>query len=142
MTLRPKQQRFRDEYLIDLNATQAAIRAGYSKATAYSQGQRLLKNVEIAASIDEARAKLSEKTEITLESLTDMLKVAYDMAERQESGSAMTQAAMGIAKLHGLEADPRKNEREPLTVNIDGFPDLKRKPNGHANGHANGHDSE
>lgn len=43
-----KQQRmFADEYLIDLNATQAAIRAGYSENTAYSQGQRLLKHVEV-----------------------------------------------------------------------------------------------
>ena len=45
----PKQQRFIDEYLIDLNATQAAIRAGYSEKTAYSMGSRLLKNVEIQA---------------------------------------------------------------------------------------------
>ena len=48
MTLNPKQERFCLEYLADLNATQAAIRAGYSAKTAYSQGQRLLKNVEVA----------------------------------------------------------------------------------------------
>ena len=41
-----KQKRFCNEYLIDCNATQAAIRAGYSAKTAYSVGQRLLKNVE------------------------------------------------------------------------------------------------
>lgn len=50
----PKQQRFVDEYLVDLNATQAAIRAGYSERTAYSQGQRLLKNVEVAVALREA----------------------------------------------------------------------------------------
>ena len=48
MALNDKQRRFVAEYLIDLNATQAAIRAGYSKKTAGSQGQRLLTNVEIA----------------------------------------------------------------------------------------------
>lgn len=53
------QKRFADEYLVDCNATQAAIRAGYSKKTAYSQGQRLLKNVEVKAYIDERLAKMS-----------------------------------------------------------------------------------
>lgn len=46
MALNHKQKQFYKEWLIDANATQAAIRAGYSKKTAYSQGQRLLKNVE------------------------------------------------------------------------------------------------
>lgn len=46
MALNDKQKMFYKEYLIDSNATQAAIRAGYSKKTAYSQGQRLLKHVE------------------------------------------------------------------------------------------------
>ena len=58
----PKQQRFCDEYLIDLNATQAAIRAGYSEKTANEQGARLLANVSIKAKIDEQIAKMhSEK---------------------------------------------------------------------------------
>ena len=45
--LTPKQQRFIDEYLVDLNATQAAIRAGYSAKTAYSIGIENLKKPEI-----------------------------------------------------------------------------------------------
>lgn len=60
-----KQARFVAEYLIDLNATQAAIRTGYSAKTAYSQGQRLLKDVEVAAAIAAALATRSERTEIT-----------------------------------------------------------------------------
>lgn len=63
--LRPKQKRFVEEYLIDLNATQAAIRAGYSKKTAHSQGQRLLKNVEISAMIEKAISERSERTQVT-----------------------------------------------------------------------------
>lgn len=62
--LTPKQELFCQEYLVDLNATQAAIRAGYSKKTAYSIGQRLLKNVEIQKRIAELKNKRSEKTEI------------------------------------------------------------------------------
>lgn len=60
-----KQEQFISEYLIDLNATQAAIRAGFSKRTAYSQGQRLLKNVEVQGAITEAQAKRAERLEIT-----------------------------------------------------------------------------
>ncbi|KPV42012.1 terminase small subunit [Alicyclobacillus ferrooxydans] len=49
-----KQQVFVHEYLVDMNATQAAIRAGFSEKTAYSQGSRMLKNVEIQAALEEA----------------------------------------------------------------------------------------
>lgn len=62
--LNDKQATFVREYLIDLNATQAAIRAGYSEKTAASQGERLLRNVEVAAAIQEAMDKRSERTEI------------------------------------------------------------------------------
>lgn len=60
-----KRQRFVEEYLIDLNATKAAKRSGYSKKTAYSQGQRLLKNVEIQKAIAREQAKRSARLEIT-----------------------------------------------------------------------------
>lgn len=60
-----KQRRFVEEYLIDLNATQAAIRAGYSAKTAYSAGQRLLKDVEVQRAVTDAQGKRSARTEIT-----------------------------------------------------------------------------
>lgn len=63
--LTPKQQMFVKEYLIDLNATQAAIRAGYSEKTAGQQGERLLKNVEIADAVQKQMDKRSKDTEIT-----------------------------------------------------------------------------
>lgn len=65
--LTPKQQRFVEEYLIDLNATQASIRAGYSAKTAEQQGPRLLGNVGVAAAIKKGREKLSERAGITAE---------------------------------------------------------------------------
>lgn len=64
MSLTPKQQRFVEEYLVDLNATQAAIRAGYSAKTAKQQGGRLLTNVDVSAALTEARSKLSEKASV------------------------------------------------------------------------------
>jgi phage terminase small subunit len=66
-TLTPKQRRFVEEYCVDWNATQAAIRAGYSEKTAYSQGQRLLKNVEIREAIAREQDRLSERTRISRE---------------------------------------------------------------------------
>lgn len=64
-TLTPKQSAFVDEYLVDLNATQAAIRAGYSAKTANEQGARLLANVSVAEEISERKKKRQERTEIT-----------------------------------------------------------------------------
>lgn len=61
----PKQKRFVAEYLGDLNATQAAIRAGYSPRTAASMGHDLLKKPEIAAAIEAAQAERARRTEIT-----------------------------------------------------------------------------
>ncbi|MFC1540936.1 terminase small subunit [Candidatus Latescibacterota bacterium] len=58
--MNPRQERFIEEYLKDLNATQAAIRAGYSEKTARSQGNRLLTNVDILEKISERRNKILE----------------------------------------------------------------------------------
>lgn len=60
--LTAKQRRFAEEYLIDLNATKAAIRAGYSEATAYSIGGELLNKPEIQGFVAEAGRKRSEAT--------------------------------------------------------------------------------
>lgn len=77
MALNDKQKMFCDEYIIDLNATQAAIRAGYSEKTAYSQGQRLLKDVEIQRYIQERKADRMERTEITQDFvLKELLAIA------------------------------------------------------------------
>lgn len=64
-----KQRRFIDEYLTDLNATQAAIRAGYSKRTARQQGALNMANAAIGAAIAEAMEKRSERTAITADAV-------------------------------------------------------------------------
>lgn len=63
--LTPKQERFIAEYLIEPNATQAAIKAGYSAKTAYSIGQENLNKPEIAARLAEKQQKLADKYEVT-----------------------------------------------------------------------------
>ncbi len=79
--LTAKQQRFCDEYLIDLNATQAAIRAGYSKKTANEQGARLLVNVSIQKKIFELQKEREKRTEITQDSvLRELALIAFAKA--------------------------------------------------------------
>ena len=67
MNLTEKQKRFCDEYLIDLNATQAAIRAGYSKRTANEQGAQNLAKLSVQEYIREKQKSLANKLQITQE---------------------------------------------------------------------------
>ncbi|MCY7486032.1 terminase small subunit [Paenibacillus alvei] len=78
MALTAKQKRFADEYLIDLNATQAAIRTGYSSKTATEQGARLLANVKVRAYIDERMAEHSKRTGVNQERIIrELARIAF-----------------------------------------------------------------
>lgn len=78
MALTPRQQRFVDEYLVDLNGTQAAIRAGYSPKTANEQAARLLAHVSVSAAVQAAKDKRSERTEITQDMvLKELAKLGF-----------------------------------------------------------------
>ncbi len=98
----PKQERFVEEYLIDLNATQAAIRAGYSDRGADVQGCRLLGNARVALSIAERRKKLSDVIEVSQERLTQRLaQVAFtDLSDVVRWGSREVQI--------GFDADGKR----------------------------------
>lgn len=75
--LTPKQRRFVQEYLIDLNATQAAIRAGYSQKTARQAGAENLSKPVIAGAISEAQKKVGEAAGISAERvLTEIWNIA------------------------------------------------------------------
>lgn len=63
--LTDKQKEFVRQYLVDLNATQAAIRAGYSMKTAYRQGADLLQKTSIREAIEKAQAKRARRVEVT-----------------------------------------------------------------------------
>lgn len=76
--LTDRQQRFVDEYLIDLNATQAAIRAGYSVKTANEQGSRLLANVSVQTAIAEKMADRSRRTGVNQDRVVlELAKIAF-----------------------------------------------------------------
>lgn len=83
--LTPKQQRFVEEYLIDLNATQAAIRAGYSERTAKSIGQENLTKPDIQKAIEEAQNKRAERTEITQDYVLGNIQKVVERCMQQEA---------------------------------------------------------
>lgn len=103
--LTPKQQAFVAEYLIDLNLTQAAIRAGYSEKTAKAQGSRLLTNVDVAAAIAEAQAKRANKLEITQERvLKELARIAFaDIRKVVKWGNTELRMVPGIDGQETLE---------------------------------------
>lgn len=76
--LTDKQAAFVREYLVDLNATQAAIRAGYSARTAYSIGEENLRKPEIASAIQAAMDERSQRTKITADQvLRELAKIGF-----------------------------------------------------------------
>ena len=78
MQLTPKQYRFVTEYLVDLNASQAALRAGYSPRTAPQQGSRLLKNVDVQAAIATQQSQQLQAVEVRIEDvLRDLKAIAH-----------------------------------------------------------------
>jgi phage terminase small subunit len=81
--LTAKQQAFIKEYLIDLNSTQAAIRAGYSEATAKEIGYENLTKPHIKGAIDEAMNKRAEKLEITAEYVLSKLKILLTVKKKK-----------------------------------------------------------
>jgi phage terminase small subunit len=78
-SLTPKQARFVEEYLIDLNATQAAIRAGYSPRTANEQGAQLLAKLSVADAVAQAQAERSERTQVTADAvLRELARIGFE----------------------------------------------------------------
>lgn len=96
----PKQEQFVQEYLIDLNATQAAIRAGYSASTAEAAGSRLLRNVKVGAAISDAKADRSQRTEITADSvLRELAKIGFSDIRRMFTDDG------GLRRVEALDDD-------------------------------------
>lgn len=89
--LTAKQQRFVDEYLIDLNATRAAREAGYSAKTAEQQGSRLLRNVQVAAAVKQAVDARAERVEVKADDvLRELIRLAMvDVGDAYDENGAL-----------------------------------------------------
>jgi len=129
--LTAKQSRFIDEYMKDLNGTQAVIRAGYSTKGADVQAVRLLGNARVKAEVEKRQAALAETHGVTLKSLLDELDEARAAALSAETvqSSAAVAATMAKAKLTGLVVDKVKSETSgTLTVKtVDKAPKYSRE---------------
>ena len=113
--LTAKQKAFCDKYIECKNATESAKFAGYSEKTAYSQGQRLLKNVEVRKYVDEKLKKESEDLGITFEWVANALKKNYELALTPDGETgridvrASSDALKELNKMFGHNA-PEKRE--------------------------------
>lgn len=103
--LTAKQQRFADEYLLDCNATQAAIRAGYSSKTANEQGSRLLTNVSVQKELQQRISERQKSTNITQSDILKQLtKIGFKTFEDIEIAPKDSLKALElICRLLGLD---------------------------------------
>ena len=104
----PRKQRFVDEYLVDLNATQAAIRAGYSARTAEQQGPRLLGNVEIAQAVQAAQQARSHRVLINQDDVLRGLRREATLEGEGSSHAARVSAWGLIGKHLGMFVERRQ----------------------------------
>ena len=134
-----KQKRFCEEYLVDCNATQAAIRTGYSEKTARAIGQRLLTNVDIKKYIDERlKAIKTEKTadaQEVLEYLTAVMRGeqkeqvpllvgegCQELVQKDISAKDRIKAAELIGKRYGLFTEKVELQGETTVQIVDDIP--------------------
>ncbi len=117
-----KIDRFVDEYLLDLNGTQAAIRAGYSAKTAAQQASRLLRNVKVRQAVATRQKDLAEKRAWDIERLVDEAEVNLDGAREGKQFGSANRALELIGRLTGLVGG--KQHQEPqvpitrITINL------------------------
>ena len=116
MPLTPKQECFVEEYLIDLNATQAAMRAGYSAKTAYAIGAENLSKPEISAAIAEAQAERSDRTNITQDYVLESIVSAMERCKDGETFNAA--GVFKGAELLGKHLGLFQGETKGVTVNL------------------------
>jgi phage terminase small subunit len=110
--LTAKQAAFVREYLVDRNATQAAIRAGYSDKTAHQIGAENLRKPEIAAAIAKAETKLQDKADVSVQDVVSGLLIEAKGLGLDTTPAARVSAWVHLGKHFGMwkEAQPADKE--------------------------------
>jgi len=122
VSLREKQKRFADEYLIDMNAAAAYVRAGYSPKHANANAQKLLQNTAVRAYIDQRMAEISRRTGVTQERIIrELARIGFldptqlvnmDTAELLDNAAADDRAAIASVKVKSMSGETEMIERE------------------------------
>jgi phage terminase small subunit len=120
--LSDKQWAFVREYLVDKNATQAAIRAGYSAKTAQEQSSRLLSNVMVKAAVEEGLKILAEKTETEAEWVRRRLREEATDYSDFASHSARIRALELLGKINGVFERDNKQKADGLAELLTSLP--------------------
>lgn len=107
-----KQERFVSEYLVDMNATRAAIRAGYSPRTAKSQASRLLSYVDLQKEIARKQAQTTLRLEISRDDVVIGLLGAIELAREQGDPNTMIRGAAELNKMLGFYAQRGANKEK------------------------------
>jgi phage terminase small subunit len=107
--LTKKQEVFIAEYLVHLNATKAAIAAGYSKRTAEAAGSRLLRNVKVAAEIAKQKSARCEKLEITADYVVQNIRDIAEQCKRDGNVNGALRGFELLGKYKGVFTDNVNN---------------------------------
>lgn len=124
-----RQRRFAEEYLVDLSATKAAIRAGYNPKSAGKSASENLKKPAIRASIDQAMAELSRRTGVSQERVVaELSKVAFAGFDQAD------EKAVSSPRLEDGKTEQEDSARNPVLLEDAGNGGKKGKPGGKAQG--------
>ena len=145
VSLTPKQALFVREYLVCLNATKAAERAGYSAKTAHAQGSRLLKNAEVAAAVAKANEERLQRVEVSADEILRELKrlAFFDIADAFDNNNKLKDlkdipedarhalAGMEVEELFAGQGEDRELDEDDLrgrtALHLDFFPRATRR---------------
>ncbi len=113
--LTARRELFCQEYVVDRNAKQAAIRAGYSEATAKQQGSRLLTYADVQARVAELQEEAAKRNEVTVDSVIANLVELRDAAKAKGQLSAAVRAQELIGKTCAAFVDVQRDDSSKMT---------------------------
>lgn len=116
-----QQQLFADEYLVDLNATQAALRAGYAESSARVTGCNLLANKQISEYIKAKRDEISIKTHLDVEWALNRYKDISDRCMQVEPVMIKTEDGWVESGIYQFDANGAKNATDSIVKILGGF---------------------
>lgn len=129
MTLTPKQEAFAQAYLETGNGSEAYRRVynaeNMKENVVHVKACELLKNGKVAVRLAELQKRAQKRHDITIDSLTEMLKEDRELARNLEQTSAAVSAVMGLAKIHGLILDKAQisgDEDNPVVTRVELVP--------------------